>query len=144
MSRARRLSLWVPVVLYMAAIFFVSGLQVAPLPEEVSDKTAHIWAYAGLAVLSVRAVGGGLPCRGRVPRRVARARRSRPATGSSTKFTSCSCRGDPAISSTGMRTSAGPSSALGRAGCGVSLRQDTGCNFHRNPSEITPGVFSET
>jgi VanZ family protein len=62
MSRARRLSLWVPVFAYMIAIFFVSNLQVAPLPEEVSDKTAHIWAYAGLAVLSVRAVGGGLPC----------------------------------------------------------------------------------
>jgi VanZ family protein len=47
----------------MLAIFFVSNMQVAPLPEEVSDKTAHLWAYAGLAVLAVRAVGGGLPCR---------------------------------------------------------------------------------
>lgn len=47
----------------MTAIFFVSNLQVAPLPEEVSDKTAHLWAYAGLAILAVRAVGGGLPCR---------------------------------------------------------------------------------
>jgi VanZ family protein len=45
----------------MAAIFFVSGLQVAPLPEEVSDKTGHFVAYGGLAVLSVRAVAGGLP-----------------------------------------------------------------------------------
>ena len=56
-----RLSLWAPVVAYMAAIFFVSGLQVAPLPEEVSDKTGHFVAYGGLAVLSVRAVAGGLP-----------------------------------------------------------------------------------
>jgi VanZ family protein len=47
----------------MAAIFFVSGLQVAPLPEEVSDKTGHFVAYAGLAVLSVRAAAGGLPRR---------------------------------------------------------------------------------
>jgi VanZ family protein len=47
----------------MAAIFVVSGLQVAPLPEEVSDKTGHFVAYAGLAVLSVRAVAGGLPRR---------------------------------------------------------------------------------
>jgi VanZ family protein len=47
----------------MTAIFFVSNMQVAPLPEEVSDKTAHLWAYAGLAILAVRAVGGGLPCR---------------------------------------------------------------------------------
>jgi VanZ family protein len=46
----------------MAAIFFVSGLQVAPLPTDVSDKTGHIAAYGGLAVLSVRAVAGGLPC----------------------------------------------------------------------------------
>jgi VanZ family protein len=47
----------------MAAIFFVSGLQVAPLPQQVSDKTGHIVAYLGLAILSVRALGGGLPCR---------------------------------------------------------------------------------
>ena len=47
----------------MAAIFCVSGLSTAPLPEEVSDKTGHVVAYAGLALLSVRAVGGGLPCR---------------------------------------------------------------------------------
>ena len=53
----------------MAAIFFVSGLSEPPLPQDVSDKTGHFTAYAGLAVLAVRAVGGGLPCR--VVRRVA-------------------------------------------------------------------------
>jgi VanZ family protein len=58
-----RLSLWAPVLAYMAAIFYLSGLQTAPLPEDVSDKTAHLGAYAVLAVLSVRAVAGGLPCR---------------------------------------------------------------------------------
>ena len=63
MSRVRRFSLWAPLIGYMVAIFFVSNLQVAPLPEEVSDKTAHLCAYAGLAILGVRAVGGGLPCR---------------------------------------------------------------------------------
>jgi VanZ family protein len=47
----------------MAAIFFVSGLQIAPLPEKVSDKTGHLTAYAGLAILSLRAVAGGLPSR---------------------------------------------------------------------------------
>ena len=62
-SRARLLSLWLPVVVYTTAIFFVSGLPVAPLPEEVSDKTGHMAAYAGLAILAVRALGGGLPCR---------------------------------------------------------------------------------
>ena len=47
----------------MAAIFYVSGLQIAPLPDEVSDKTGHFVAYGGLALLSVRAVAGGLPRR---------------------------------------------------------------------------------
>ena len=47
----------------MAAIFSVSGLSNAPLPEQVSDKTGHLVAYAGLALLCVRAVGGGLPRR---------------------------------------------------------------------------------
>ena len=47
----------------MAAIFFVSGLSDAPLPEDVSDKTGHLTAYAGLGVLAVRAVAGGLPSR---------------------------------------------------------------------------------
>jgi VanZ family protein len=47
----------------MVAIFYVSGLSIAPLPDQVSDKTGHFAAYAGLALLCVRAVGGGLPCR---------------------------------------------------------------------------------
>jgi VanZ family protein len=55
--------LWAPVVAYMAGIYVVSGLQNAPLPDEVSDKTGHFAAYAGLGGLCVRAVGGGLPCR---------------------------------------------------------------------------------
>jgi VanZ family protein len=45
----------------MAAIFIVSGLHVAPLPDQVSDKTGHLVAYAGLGILAVRAVAGGLP-----------------------------------------------------------------------------------
>jgi VanZ family protein len=61
--RLRRLSLWTPVVVYMAMIFFVSALPRAPLPDNVSDKTGHAVAYAVLGVLSVRAVAGGLPCR---------------------------------------------------------------------------------
>ena len=47
----------------MAAIYFVSGLPTVTLPEQVSDKSGHFAAYAGLATLAVRAVGGGLPCR---------------------------------------------------------------------------------
>ena len=45
------------------AIFFVSNLPSVPLPEQVSDKSGHFAAYAGLAILAVRAVGRGLPCR---------------------------------------------------------------------------------
>ncbi|HEU4687114.1 MAG TPA: VanZ family protein [Vicinamibacterales bacterium] len=60
---AARLSLWLPLIAYMAAIFYVSGLQIAPLPEEVSDKTGHLVAYGGLGVLSLRAVAGGLTTR---------------------------------------------------------------------------------
>ena len=59
----RQLWLWAPVVAYMAAIFSVSAMPSAPLPEDVSDKTAHVVAYLGLSVLVVRAAGGGLPCR---------------------------------------------------------------------------------
>jgi VanZ family protein len=47
----------------MAAIFYVSGLSIAPLPQQVSDKTGHLVAYAGLGLLCVRAVAGGLPRR---------------------------------------------------------------------------------
>jgi len=47
----------------MVMIYFVSALPVAPLPERVSDKTGHLMAYFVLGILSVRASGGGLPCR---------------------------------------------------------------------------------
>jgi len=62
-SRSRLLWLWSPVVIYMVMIFFVSALPSAPLPQQVSDKTGHLAAYLVLAVLTVRAAGGGLPCR---------------------------------------------------------------------------------
>jgi len=55
--------LWGPVIVYMIAIFNVSAMSTAPLPEQVSDKTAHLMAYLLLGVLAVRAAGGGLPCR---------------------------------------------------------------------------------
>jgi VanZ family protein len=66
-SLTRRVSLWAPVVTYMALIFLVSSQQRAPLPESVSDKSAHLAAYSVLGVLSVRAAGGGLPCRVTAP-----------------------------------------------------------------------------
>jgi VanZ family protein len=47
----------------MAAIFFVSSLPNPPLPSALSDKTGHLLAYAGLALLATRAYAGGLPAR---------------------------------------------------------------------------------
>ena len=55
--------LWLPVLLYMAAIFFVSSLEKAPLPEGIPDKGAHWLGYLGLGVLVVRALAHGLPAR---------------------------------------------------------------------------------
>ena len=43
----RALSLWGPVALYMAMIFFVSSLPTAPLPPGVSDKSGHLVAWRG-------------------------------------------------------------------------------------------------
>ena len=57
------LSLWLPVVAYMAAIFWVSSLSKAPLPQGMSDKTGHSLAYFGLGVVVTRAIAGGLPSR---------------------------------------------------------------------------------
>ncbi len=58
----RRFGLWAPVVLYMAAIFYVSALSEPPIPEG-TDKPLHGLAYLGLALVVVRAVVGGLPRR---------------------------------------------------------------------------------
>ncbi|MCA1585466.1 MAG: VanZ family protein [Acidobacteria bacterium] len=57
MSRA--LFLWLPVVAYMAAIFYLSSLSFPPAPQEVSDKTLHVAAYGGLALVALRALAGG-------------------------------------------------------------------------------------
>src|SRR5690242_1051996 len=56
----RRLSLWLPVLLYMAIIFSLSA-QANPLPEltaHVWDKLLHASEYGVLAVLLVRALRG--------------------------------------------------------------------------------------
>ena len=54
------LYLWGPVIVYMAVIFFVSSLHEAPLPEGMSDKSAHWLGYTGFGVTIVRALAGGL------------------------------------------------------------------------------------
>ena len=45
----------------MAVIFYVSSLNEAPLPEDVSDKSGHVLGYTMLGFTVVRAVAGGLP-----------------------------------------------------------------------------------
>lgn len=59
-SALRRLSLWLPPLLYMAAIYGFSS-QSQPLPrltEHVWDKLLHAIVYTGLAVLVFRALAG--------------------------------------------------------------------------------------
>jgi len=54
------ISLWLPVVVYMAAIYYGAALTVAPGSAGlVSDTVLHIAGYAGLAVLTIRATSGG-------------------------------------------------------------------------------------
>ncbi|MBI4888178.1 MAG: VanZ family protein [Acidobacteria bacterium] len=59
---SRRISLWAPVVVYMAAIFYLSSMPQPPLPPG-GDKPWHSTGYFGLAVVVTRAVAGGLPRR---------------------------------------------------------------------------------
>jgi VanZ family protein len=63
----RLLSLWVPVVIYMGAIFYLSSLHQAPLPAGVGDKPAHAAGYFGLGFVVARALAGGVPPRLALP-----------------------------------------------------------------------------
>lgn len=60
--RPRTIGLWAPVLIYMAAIFYVSSLPQPAIPAG-GDKPWHLIAYMGLAVVVVRALAGGLPRR---------------------------------------------------------------------------------
>jgi VanZ family protein len=51
--------LWLPVLLYMAAIFTVSGMSSPPMPSDVPDVSLHAVAYFGLGLLLIRALAGG-------------------------------------------------------------------------------------
>ena len=53
--------LWLPVIGYMAVIFYVSSLTDAPLPGGMTDVSGHMLGYIGLGVLCARAFAGGLP-----------------------------------------------------------------------------------
>ena len=59
----RPLFLWGPVIAYMGLIFYISSLHEAPLPQGMSDKSAHWLGYTGFGVTIVRALARGLPRR---------------------------------------------------------------------------------
>ncbi len=66
MTIRRRLSLWAPLLAYLALLHFAAGRSELPsIVAHVWDKLLHAAAYAVLAVLSVRAFQGGF----RAPRR---------------------------------------------------------------------------
>jgi len=53
-------ALWVPVVFYLALIFWLSSISHPPeLPSGVTDKEAHAALYLGLGAVLVRALAGG-------------------------------------------------------------------------------------
>jgi len=57
---ARRWMLWLPVAAYMAVIFFFSSQSTLPGGvSQVPDTVLHGVAYAGLALVTLRAVAGG-------------------------------------------------------------------------------------
>ncbi len=54
------ISLWLPVAVYMAAIYWGSGVSQAPGPAaQISDTVLHMGGYFGLALLTLRATAGG-------------------------------------------------------------------------------------
>jgi VanZ family protein len=55
--------LWGPVALYMALIFYFSSQSDVSIPSALTDKSSHSLGYAGLGVVMVRALAGGLPSR---------------------------------------------------------------------------------
>ncbi len=54
------ISLWLPVVAWMAAIYYGSAMATVPGPAEaLSDTVQHMSGYAGLAALMLRATARG-------------------------------------------------------------------------------------
>jgi VanZ family protein len=60
LSAARRIGLWAPVGLLMAAIHFVSGQGDPPGPGAGWDKLLHAGVYFALGLLCSRACHGGV------------------------------------------------------------------------------------
>ena len=59
-TRSHSAARWVSVLLYMAGIFWLSSMEGPGIPLNVSDKLAHVAAYALLGALVLRAANGGL------------------------------------------------------------------------------------
>jgi VanZ family protein len=56
----RRISLWLPVAAWMAAIYWGAGVSQVPGPAAAfSDTVLHMAGYSGLALLALRATAGG-------------------------------------------------------------------------------------
>ena len=53
------MSLWLPVLGYMAFIFVLSSIANPPIVLEGSDKALHMLLYGGLGLLFARALAGG-------------------------------------------------------------------------------------
>ena len=60
MKRPGPISLWAPVVAFMALIFFLSAQSELPPVERVSDKTLHVAAYFVFGLLCLRATHEGI------------------------------------------------------------------------------------
>jgi VanZ family protein len=57
---SRLVALWLPVIVYMVAIFVSSSISSPPSPPgPMTDKQVHVLMYAGLSALIVRALSGG-------------------------------------------------------------------------------------
>ena len=54
----RHIGLWLPVVIYCAAIFVLSSFEQAPKPQLLPDKWGHLILFAGLGFLFARLVAG--------------------------------------------------------------------------------------
>ncbi len=54
------IKLWLPVAIYMGAIYWGAALSQTPGPAaQVSDTILHMGGYVGLALLTLRATAGG-------------------------------------------------------------------------------------
>ena len=54
------IGLWLPVAVYMAAIYYGASLTVVPGPVSgISDTVMHMGGYTGLALLTLRATARG-------------------------------------------------------------------------------------